>query len=81
MLNTEFIKLKKLHLQYVDVHYFLSELSEEFTKLEEKRMKLTSELDRLRAEELLVINNLEKELGREVTPQDLLKILKETDEI
>lgn len=81
MLNTEFIKLKKLHLQYVDVHYFLSELSDEFTKLEEKRMQLTSELDRLRAEELLIINNLEKELGREVTPQDLLKILKETDEI
>ena len=81
MLNTEFIKLKKLHLQYVDVHYFLSELSEEFSKLEEKRILLSAELDRLRAEELLIINNLEQELGREVTPQDLLKIIKETNEI
>ena len=81
MLNHDFIRLKKLHLAYGDVHYFLQELSDEFAKLEEKRIELTAQLDRLRAEEKVIINNLEKELGREVTPQDLLEIIKETDEI
>jgi len=81
MLNHDFIRLKKLHLAYGDVHYFLQELSDEFAKLEEKRIELTAQLDRLRAEEKVIINNLEKELGREVTPQDLLEIIKETDEL
>lgn len=81
MLNQDFIRLKKLHLAYGDVHYFLQELSDEFAKLEEKRIELTIQLDRLRAEEKVIINNLEKELGREVTPQDLLEIIKETDEL
>lgn len=81
MLNTEFIKLKNLQLQYADIHLSLSDLSDEFSRLEEKRIGLKTELDRLRAEELLIINNLEQELGRELTPHDLLKILKETDEI
>ena len=81
MLNHDFIRLKKLHLAYGDVHYFLQELSDEFAKLEEKRLELTAQLDRLRAEEKVIINNLEKELGREVTPQDLLEIIKETDEL
>jgi hypothetical protein len=81
MLNHDFIRLKKLHLAYGDVHYFLQELSDEFAKLEDKRLELTAQLDRLRAEEKVIINNLEKELGREVTPQDLLEIIKETDEI
>jgi seryl-tRNA synthetase len=81
MLNHDFIRLKKLHLAYGDVHYFLQELSDEFAKLEEKRIELTIQLDRLRAEEKVIINNLEKELGREVTPQDLLEIIKETDEL
>lgn len=81
MLNHDFIRLKKLHLAYGDVHYFLQELSDEFAKLEEKRAELTAQLDRLRAEEKVIINNLEKELGREITPQDLLEIIKETDEL
>jgi hypothetical protein len=81
MLNHDFIRLKKLHLAYGDVHFFLQELSDEFAKLEEKRIELTIELDRLRAEEKVIINNLEKELGREVTSQDLLEIIRETDEI
>lgn len=80
MLNTEFIKLKKLQLQYADIHLSLSNLSDEFSRLEEKRIGLKTELDRLRAEELLIINNLEQELGREVTPQDLLEIIKSTDD-
>jgi hypothetical protein len=81
MLNQDFIKLKKLHLSYGDVHYFLQELADEFAELEKKRIELTVQLDRLRAEEKFIINNLEKELGREITPQDLLEIIRETDEI
>ena len=81
MLNHDFIRLKKLHLSYGDVHFFLQELADEFSKLEEKRIELTIQLDRLRAEEKVIINNLEKELGREVTPQDLLQIIRETDEL
>jgi cell division protein FtsB len=81
MLNHDFIRLKKLHLAYGDVHFFLQELADEFAELEKRRTELTSQLDKLRAEEKVIINNLEKELGREITPQDLLEIIRETDEI
>jgi hypothetical protein len=77
---TETLKLKKLHLQYADVHYFLSELANEFAELEERRSKLSAQLDRLRAEEKIVINNLETTLGREITPQELYEIIKKSDE-
>lgn len=77
---TEALKLKKLHLQYADVHFFLSELADEFAELEKRRLGLSSQLDRLRAEEKIVINNLESTLGREVTPQELYEIIKKSDE-
>jgi hypothetical protein len=76
----ESMKLKKLHLQYADIHFFLSELADEFTKLEERRFDLSQQLDRLREEEKIVINNLEANLGREVTPSELYEIIKNSDE-
>jgi hypothetical protein len=80
MLNKEAIKLKKLHLQYADIHYFLSELANDFAELEERRSNLSSQLDRLREDEKIIINNLEAELGREVTPQELYEIIKKSNE-
>jgi hypothetical protein len=77
---TEALKLKELHLQYTDVHYSLSKLANEFAELEERRSKLSAQLDRLRAEEKIVINNLEATIGREITPHELYEIIKKSDE-
>ena len=77
---SESIKLKKLHLQYADVHFFLSELAEDFKVLEDRRAKLSQQLDRLREEEKIIINNLEANLGREVTASELYEIIKKSDE-
>ena len=67
----------KIQSSYVSAHSKLNELAEQVKKIDEIRQVLLEHLTQVREEERDLINNLEKELGREITADDFRKIINE----
>lgn len=65
----------KIQSSYIFAHSKLNELTEQIKKIDEIRQVLLEQLTKVREEERDLINNLEKELGREVTADDFQKII------
>jgi DNA-binding ferritin-like protein len=71
----------KIQSSYVLAHSKLNELTEQIKKIDEIRQVLLEQLTQVREEERDLINNLEKELGREVTADDFQKIISSDNDV
>jgi hypothetical protein len=69
-------RLKQLTVIYSDIHTALNEIGAEVQKLTEMRKGLSEVLNKTRDEEKSLINKLEKSLGKKLSPNDILEIIK-----
>lgn len=75
-MNKEIDRLKQLTVVYSDVRKALGEIGSEIEKLSEMRKGLSEVLHKTRAEEKSLINKLEKSLGKKLSPNDIIEIIK-----
>jgi hypothetical protein len=71
----------KIQSSYVSAHSKLNELTDQIKKIDEIRKVLLEQLTQVREEERDLINNLETELGSEVTADDFRKIISGDNDI
>jgi chromosome segregation ATPase len=71
-LRSEILNLRS---RYILAHRGLVSIQKSINQLNEEKDKLGKELSELREREKNLINNLEQELGREITADDLQKII------
>lgn len=74
-LRSEILNLRS---RYIIAHRGLSSIQKRIVELTEEKDALGKELSELREREKNLINNLEQELGREITAEDLQKIIETT---
>ncbi len=68
-------KLNEISSSYTSIHEEINNIE---SKLKEYNMKyemISKKLNELRDSEREIINNIERETGKKVTPDDLLKII------
>lgn len=70
-------ELSTLSSRYVIIHRAISSVLDRISELAIEKDMLSKELLEIRETERKIINNLEKELGREVTADDLRKIMQD----
>ncbi|CAB4159294.1 hypothetical protein UFOVP699_83 [uncultured Caudovirales phage] len=71
--------LRHLHQQYVNAHAELNRLCLELERIDGQRQEVRKILDETRESERVLINKLEKEMGKTITPDDLIEIIKTND--
>lgn len=71
--------LRHLHQQYVNAHAELKRLCLELERIDGQRQEVRKILDETRESERVLINKLEKEMGKTITPDDLIEIIKTND--
>lgn len=74
-LRSEILNLRS---RYIIAHRGLASIQKRIVELNEEKDALGKELSELREREKNLINNLEQELGREITAEDLQKIIETT---
>lgn len=74
-LRSEILNLRS---RYIIAHRGLASIQKRIVELTEEKDALGKELSELREREKNLINNLEQELGREITAEDLQKIIETT---
>lgn len=79
MEKEDIIQLKQLHRQYVNAHNELNRLSVELKRIDEQRQTVRQVLDETRESERVLINKIEEELGKTLTPDDLIEIINAND--
>lgn len=76
-MNNYKTELNTLSSRYVIIHRAISSVLDRISELAIEKDMLSKELLEIRETERKIINNLEKELGREVTADDLRKIMQD----
>lgn len=71
--------LRHLHQQYVNAHAELNRLCLELERIDGQRQEVRKILDETRESERVLINKLEKEMGKTITPDDLIEIMQTND--
>ena len=69
-------QLFSLYSTYSAIHSQFKRIEREALKLEEERKVVSEILHNTREQEKEVINNLEEVLGKSLTPDDILEIIK-----
>jgi hypothetical protein len=70
-------QLHSLYLTYSAITSQFKRIEQEATRLEEERKTVSEILQTTREQEKDVINKLEKELDKTLTPNDILEIIKQ----
>ena len=73
------VRIKEIYRKYQVLHDEIHELEQQTKTLMSRRERLSQELEETRNEEKVLINKIEEEIGRSVTQDDLIEIIK-TDE-
>lgn len=69
-------RLKEIYLKYQNLHETIHGLEKETQSLMTRRNLLSQELEETRLEEKVLINKIEEQIGRKITQDDLLEIIK-----
>ena len=79
MKRESIIEIRELFNKYSAIHDQLNRLESELERIQEERYVLRVILDETRESEGALINKLEQELGKKLSPNDLLEIIKTND--
>jgi predicted RNase H-related nuclease YkuK (DUF458 family) len=81
MENTLKGQLHSLYLTYSAINAQYQRIEAETARLQEERKTVSEILDKTREQEKEIINKLEQELGKKMTPNDILEIIKEYEQL
>lgn len=79
MINEHSTTLKRLYAKYNVLHDELRSLEQRTQELLNRQLYISQELQDTRKEEITLINKIKEEIGREITQDELVQIIKNND--